>query len=319
MFFGPAVIAATGLVIGIIPGLTVNGLLTAAASSTSGFENVFKMKLWHGFNLVLVLSLITLIAGFLLLAYWDRYFPRIRNFRFPEALQPAKIYDYALAALFALGKFSTKSLQNGYMGNYILFIMITFIALGYTALVNFTDFSLINTMNGIHYYELALALVMASAAVMAVKSTGRLTAIASMGIVGFGVAMIFMMYGAPDLAMTQFSIETLTVILFVLVIYKLPKFVEYSGMKTRIRDFIMAASVGLFMTFIMLVTTYGDLNDEFKNYFSENSYTVAKGKNIVNVILVDFRAIDTLGEITVLAIAAIGVFALLKLRPEENK
>ena len=145
-----------------------------------------------------------------------------------------------------------------------------------------------------------------------------LASIVSIGVVGYSVALIFILYSAPDLAMTQFAIETLTVILFVLVIYKMPKYLPSSGLVRRTRDIIFAGSGGLLMSLITLFIISDPLVSELKKYFSENSLPLGKGKNIVNVILVDFRALDTMGEITVLAVAAIGVFALLKLRKGEN-
>ena len=130
--------------------------------------------------------------------------------------------------------------------------------------------------------------------------------------------MIYILYGAPDLAMTQFAIETLTVILFVLVLYRLPRFAIYSGRVTRYRDAMVAITAGVMMSLLVLVVTSTPLISRLTPYFTQNSYTLAKGRNIVNVILVDFRGVDTLGEITVLAVAAIGVFALMKLRPEDK-
>jgi multicomponent Na+:H+ antiporter subunit A len=138
-----------------------------------------------------------------------------------------------------------------------------------------------------------------------------------LGVVGFGVAMIYILYGAPDLAMTQFAIETLTVILFVLVLYRLPRFATYSRRASRVRDAVVAIFAGVMMTVLVLAVTATPLVSRISPYFAANSYVLAKGRDIVNVILVDFRGIDTLGEITVLAVAAIGVYALMKLRAEE--
>ncbi|MFW6232654.1 MAG: hydrogen gas-evolving membrane-bound hydrogenase subunit E, partial [Bacteroidota bacterium] len=151
-------------------------------------------------------------------------------------------------------------------------------------------------------------------AITAVMAKGRLTAVAAMGVVGFSVAFIFILYGAPDLAMTQFAIETLTVIVFVYVIYRLPKYINYSKNSRRVKDGILASATGLMMASIILIVSETSKRGDIKEYYNATSYLEAKGRNIVNVILVDFRALDTMGEITVLAVAALGVFALLKLR-----
>jgi multicomponent Na+:H+ antiporter subunit A len=114
--------------------------------------------------------------------------------------------------------------------------------------------------------------------------------------------------------MTQFSIDTLTVILFVLVIYNLPKYNTFSSSLIRIRDGILSVFFGFLIAILTLEVLAEPLNRETSKFYAENAYTLAKGKNVVNVILVDFRGFDTLGEITVLAIAALGVFSLLKLK-----
>ncbi|WP_238531584.1 hydrogen gas-evolving membrane-bound hydrogenase subunit E [Nitritalea halalkaliphila] len=126
--------------------------------------------------------------------------------------------------------------------------------------------------------------------------------------------MIFLFYSAPDLAMTQFSIDTLTVILFVLVIYNLPKYNTISSKALRVRDGILALFFGTLIALTTLEVLNEPINRETSTYYADNAYVLAKGKNVVNVILVDFRGFDTMVEIIVLAIAAIGVFSLLKLR-----
>jgi multicomponent Na+:H+ antiporter subunit A len=126
------------------------------------------------------------------------------------------------------------------------------------------------------------------------------------------VALIFLLFGAHDLAMTQFLIESLTVILFVLAFYHLPQFAQLSSVRSRLRDIVIALSVGALMTTLVLSAVAVTLYPSIAAYFMAQSLPLAHGRNIVNVILVDFRGVDTLGEITVLGVAAIGVFALLK-------
>ncbi|HEX9970718.1 MAG TPA: hydrogen gas-evolving membrane-bound hydrogenase subunit E [bacterium] len=152
------------------------------------------------------------------------------------------------------------------------------------------------------------------AAFMAITTKSRIAAIAALGVVGYGVALIYVFYGAPDLAITQLVVETLTVVLFVLVVYHLPPFNRFSRRTNRWRDVILAVAAGGMMTVLVLIAQKIQLYPTIATYFAENSVPLAHGRNIVNVILVDFRAIDTLGEITVLSAAAIGVFAMLKLK-----
>jgi multicomponent Na+:H+ antiporter subunit A len=160
---------------------------------------------------------------------------------------------------------------------------------------------------------------MIGAAFAAVRAESRLAAIAALGTVGLGVALLFVFYGAPDLALTQFAIETLTVLLFVLVLYRLPRFTRISARSSRIRDASLAAAGGVLMTTLTLAATSQSLRSSVTQYYGDMSLLLAKGRNVVNVILVDFRGLDTLGEITVLAVAALGVFALIRLRPGKEE
>ena len=133
-----------------------------------------------------------------------------------------------------------------------------------------------------------------------------------MGVAGYGISLIFMYYSAIDLAITQILVETLTVVMFMIILQKLPRFAVLSTKRTRLRDFIIALVFGSVMTVLALNAVNVNLNPTISDFFVENSYSKAFGENVVNVILVDFRALDTLSEVTVLTIAATGVLFLLK-------
>jgi multicomponent Na+:H+ antiporter subunit A len=147
---------------------------------------------------------------------------------------------------------------------------------------------------------------------LAVTTKSRLTAVVSMGVIGYGIALLFVFYGAPDVAMTQFTIDTLTVILFVLVLYRLPRFFRLSSNAIMARDAVIALAAGSLVTFMILLVNSFPNDSALSDYFLTNSSLLAHGQNVVNVILVDFRGIDTMVEITVLAVAAIGVYSLMK-------
>jgi multicomponent Na+:H+ antiporter subunit A len=186
-------------------------------------------------------------------------------------------------------------------------------------LLAWSEFALALRWSDIHFYELALVLLILLATLMATFTSSRLGAVAALGVVGYGIALIYILFGAPDLAMTQFLIETLMVILFVLVFYFLPRFAILSPPRARWRDGLVALLAGALMTVLVMVATSVQFHPTISGYFAVNSVPLAHGRNIVNVILVDFRALDTLGEITVLAVAAVGVYALLKLKLAKDK
>jgi multicomponent Na+:H+ antiporter subunit A len=210
-----------------------------------------------------------------------------------------------------LADWITLAMQDGNLRHYLLWIMGTLVLLvggallrGKTAVV--PSQALIPGPN-----EILLALVILGATWMVVRANSRLAAVAGLGVIGYSMALIFILYGAPDLAMTQFSVETLTVILFVLVLYKLPTFDTQDITATRLRNVVVSLLVGVVMTGLVLAANAIPASLHVTNYYSENSYLLAKGHNIVNVILVDFRGLDTMVEIMVLSVAAVGVYALL--------
>lgn len=163
----------------------------------------------------------------------------------------------------------------------------------------------------IYIFELILGLIVLIALGFTLFTSSNISALLSLSVVGIAISIIFMEAGAPDLAITFFLIDALTITIFVLILHKLPKKMLRKKNFDRIRDGFIAVGTGLLVTLILFSITYNPLNSKLKEFYAENSYSAAKGKNMVNVILVDFRVLDTLGEICVLAIAALGVFALV--------
>jgi multicomponent Na+:H+ antiporter subunit A len=162
-------------------------------------------------------------------------------------------------------------------------------------------------------YTLLISVIMVVATIFTIFTNSRLTAIISMGVVGYGVAMMYAMYSAVDLAITQLLVETLTMVIFVMVVIKLPRFAKLSSKTSKLRDGIIALTVGGFMTGVALKAQDMNPKNSLQEFFLEKGLTEGYGSNIVNVILVDFRALDTLGEVSVLMIAALGIVALLKI------
>jgi multicomponent Na+:H+ antiporter subunit A len=160
---------------------------------------------------------------------------------------------------------------------------------------------------------LAVAAVIIAGAVTAARSRSRLGAVTALGLVGYGIALVYVLYSAPDLAMAQILVETLTVLLFVLVFYHMPRFGTDASRASRLRDAAIATAGGALLTLFILIAV-GAADDPISTFFMENTQPLAKGRNVVNTIIVDFRALDTLAEVTVLAMAAFGVLALLKVR-----
>jgi multicomponent Na+:H+ antiporter subunit A len=315
LWLSPFILAITGLILGIFPALFANDLISAAVSAIAGKEIIVRLILWHGFNLVLLLSALTILAGagFYLLKLYkyqdSNYIKGFLNTGF------SNWYHQIWSLIIKGAEFQTKVLQNGYLRFYLITILIALLGLSAYTLTSSFEPPFVFSYKNLMVHEGMLLIIILIATIMVIFTNSKLVAVAALGLVGYGVAIVFVLFGAPDIAMTQFTIDTLTVILFVLILYKLPPFMKISSRSVRIRDMIISVAVGSIITFTILYVTARSSDQSLKNFFADNSYVIAHGRNIVNVILVDFRGLDTLMEITVLAIAAIGVYALLKLKP----
>lgn len=310
MWLAPLTLAVAGLAFGLLPQLLAHPLIAPATASVIGQPVEVKLALWQGFSLPLLLSILTFAGGFAIFWFRERIRPVMRSVIDPVPTSDEG-YGVVMDRVMAVARWQTRVLQSGYLRNYLIITLGTAGALLGWQLVRFGSFP---TSVGIDFADVPLMLVlfvMASAAVLAAVASSRVTALVSLGVVGFGVALIFAWHGAPDLAITQILVETLTVLLFVFVVYKLPVFKRHSKRRTVIGDAIFAGILGVLVSALVLVSLEVQIATTVSEQLSEWSYTLAKGRNVVNVILVDFRALDTLGEIAVLAIAALGVFALI--------
>jgi len=229
----------------------------------------------------------------------------------------------------SLATVQTRLLQSGYLRVYVQVTVLTALALAGglllwrgalfesigQAIPNLTDVAWTELL-----FEAVLVGMICVAAVASTQMRGRLSTIAVLGVVGYSSAVIFVLFGAPDVAMTQFAVETLTVIIFVLVVYHLPRFAVYSSRLAKAADATLGIAFGLMMAAFVVSSFAITADDGVSWYFNQYALPdvpgehAAYGRNLVNIILVDFRAIDTMGEIFVLGLAAVGVYTLLKLR-----
>ena len=318
MWLGPACLAALSLLGGLFASRLGESLLAPAFLSITRQKIALDLALWHGWTLALMLSMVTTLGGVLAFIFRERLAHLASALRLTSAWAPENWYALVLQALNLTASWQTRVLQNGYLRYYLFTIIAaTVLAVGFPLLTR-SQFEITPQWTEIRFYELALALLIILATLMATFTRSRLGAVTALGVVGYGVAMFFILFGAPDLAMTQFLVETLMVILFVSVFYFLPRFAIFSSRLTRTRDAFAACVAGALMGGITLIATSVQWHAPISGYFADNSLPRAHGRNIVNVILVDFRGLDTLGEITVLAVAGVGVLALLKLKASKD-
>ncbi|MFN4080690.1 MAG: hydrogen gas-evolving membrane-bound hydrogenase subunit E [Saprospiraceae bacterium] len=319
LWLPPLLLGVLGLALGLAPGLAEAPIIRPAMQALGLGDYVFHLKLWHGFNTVLGLSALTLaLGGGLYLFLKPSAKAELRAERY-TVYSPKGVMEQITLGFAGLAREITLRLQSGLLRYYILIILSFLIGLtGYRLLTEvrlYIDFSKVSELVG---YEIAILAIMLIAIAFTVFTGSRLTAVAALGVVGYALCLLFVFYSAPDLAMTQFTIDTLTVILFVLILYRLPRYLTFSNIYTRSRDAVVSLLLGALIATLALEVLNESVRQETSAFYAENAYTLAKGKNVVNVILVDFRGADTLVEVSVLTIAAIGVFSLLKLKPTQD-
>lgn len=311
------------LIVGIIPGITIGPFLAAAVRSVVG-ENTptYSLAVWHGFNLPLAMSAIALVGGGLFYLALHRRLNRIEGPPLMRRIKGQDIFELVLVTVFwrwaaGLKRFlGTERLQP----QLFLLVAVSVLAgaLPLFGKLGLVDFSTANL-------EPAFALVWAAGMICAIASAHqakfhRLVSLVLMGGAGLVTCITFVWFSAPDLAVTQLLVEIVTTVLILLGLRWLPKRVQQMDVGAqilrtrlrRIRDFVLALVAGGGMAVIAYAVMTRPGPDGISSYFLENAYRLGGGTNVVNVMLVDFRGFDTLGEITVLGIVALTVFALLR-------
>ncbi len=316
MLAGPSMMAAAGLIFGIMPDLVGPSLVEPGAAAIGGFRaDAVYLALWHGINLPLALSVLTMTLGVIM--FWQ-FRPVTAAADALSRLLPSgdRLYDRTMDGLVRLATVQTRVLQGGSMRTYMATCATTLaVAVGGTLIARGGLAAAPGWPDPAWYMWGVAALIVAATAV-AVFTRSRLAAICALGVVGSGVALVFVVYGAPDVAMTQFMIEILVVVIVSIVLLHLPAFhgVAHASRGGRVRDGVIAVACGSVVTALLLAVTAAPLDRRLTDYFEANSVPEGFGRNIVNVILVDFRALDTFGEIAVVAIAGLACFALIKVR-----
>jgi len=232
---------------------------------------------------------------------------------------PERGYDKMMDGIVSVSDWQTRVLQSGYLRFYIMFVILTTaVMVGVTAQIYDVSVGPL-AIADLRLYEMAIVVIMAFSALYAVLTRSRLGAVAALGSFGFTVALVFVLFSALDVGITQILVETLTVILLVLVLFRLPGFLGLSPWWVKLRDATVALAAGGMVTLLILSTHSAREFDSIAQELVEWSVPEGYGRNVVNVILVDFRALDTLGEIFVLALAAVGVYAMIRFRAEDRR
>ena len=323
MLIAPSILAL--LVVGIFffPNVIGNYLLRPAMAAVyptlAGAEGLVpKISAWHGFESVaLWMTVGVVVLGIIL-------YRTLRRWRGIYTIAPMNwnldtLFNASLAFLEKGSSYLTRLYMKGFLKDYLVYIFSFFIvAVGAGILLTGSysfDFS---NDAPITINEFLIVFAMTIAAISLLLAKSRKTAIILNGVLGYSIAFLFVVLRAPDLALTQAVVETVTTVLFLLAFFFLPEWKkEDSPRRTKVLNGLIAISVGTIVTVLALTVQGNKMFESISAYF-EDSYNLAGGKNIVNTILGDFRAFDTMLEVVVLFIAGIGVYTLIKLKVKKE-
>ena len=304
------ILVALCLLVGMLPSYTVGPLLAVAASSVVGTAlPPYSLAIWHGFNLPLLMSTLALFGGVLV------YSQRAILFRLHERYPPPVgqlLFAAGLNRLLDGARWLTGWLENGALQRYLALLVLAALLAG---LVGLWPTGLPATAHpgpALNLLDLVFGLLLALMALLTVRwHERRLLALLAAGGAGLVVVLAFVRFSAPDLALTQLTVEVVTTVLLLLALRFLPLEMRQNALHRPWRDMLLALAAGLGVAAL----AWGVLNTApqpaLADYFLTHSLPGGGGTNVVNVILVDFRGFDTLGETTVLVVAALGIAALL--------
>ncbi|KAB1085723.1 putative monovalent cation/H+ antiporter subunit A [Neorhizobium galegae] len=316
LWLGPVVLSVLGLAAALFSGVAHRYISSPMASAITAQKIVIDISTMPHLGVPLLLSVVTVILG--ALAFWRLTDLRAFMVRAVESLGPGpdRGFDHFVSGLVRLSGVVTRLVQPGRLE---IYITATFILLAVTLLVPPFVFGELPAMprwpEQLLVQEVAFFAIAVIGLIAVLRAKDRLTAIVSLGIQGFAVAVIFLLFGAPDLSFTQFMVETLSVVILALVMTRLrlsPR--DHRPLGQSLFDGTIAVACGLGFTLLLLKSTEAPFDTLLTDFFNTYSKTVAHGANVVNVIIVDFRGTDTLGEIAVVMVTGLAVLALIRVR-----
>lgn len=306
----PGILALACLMGGFLGG-PLTGVLEPYAASLPIGEPSHGMALWPGWTVPLAGSALAVALGVVL--FWQRDRIAAVQQTFPPVPAAADFYRETMRGIDRLAVEVTHRTQRGSLANYVATILVVVTSALFFTLSQVRSWPQVTLADG--WGQILVGGVTVVSALLVATSRGRLRAVLLLGITGYGTALLFLMHGAPDLALTQVLVETVSLLVFLLVLRKLPKFFTERPLAAgRWWRVLIALGTGLCFTLVALLTLGSRRAVPVSQAYHEIAYEFGYGKNIVNVVLVDTRAWDTIGEIAVLSIAATGVASLIFLR-----
>ncbi|HCT0439754.1 TPA: Na+/H+ antiporter subunit A [Staphylococcus pseudintermedius] len=318
MNISPAILAGLVILIGLFPSIVSAPLVEPAVKSIANTNEVSaSFHLWHSFTPALIATLVIYVVGAVLILTAKRWVPILRGI--PNALTLNHWYNQTGRYTPYYATQITRTYMTGFNRNNLVIIFFMMIVLTFVTLI-FVPFTVdFMKVSPIRLYEFVSVITITIAAIMIIFARSRLFSIIMLSAVGYSMAIFFIFFNAPDLALTQFVVETISTALFLLCFYHLPNMSRYNeSVRYRVVNMIISIGVGAVVIVLGLIA-YGNRHfASISEFYKAHVYDLAEGKNMVNVILVDFRGTDTLFESSVLGIAGMGIYTLIKLRAKHK-
>ncbi|WP_414055958.1 Na+/H+ antiporter subunit A [Macrococcus equi] len=318
MLVSPVILISIMLVISILPNLFLPLLSAATDSILNRQVQIEPIHHFHGINTPLMITLAIIIFGLLAVITFKRWH-KIYSL-LPQQISLNNGYDYLLVQSQKVSKRLNQYLVHQTIRFSMTAILITLIIMTIYVYIKAPIHIEFDSLGSIHAYEIILVGIILIAIIMILKAQSRLFSIIMLSAIGYSIALLFVFFDAPDLALTQLAIETISTALFLMCFYHLPRQYRHDeSSKFKIMNLVIAILTGLCVTVIALSAYSNKLYPSIAEYYIKNVYELAAGKNMVNVILVDFRGFDTLFESSVLGIAGIGIYTLIRLRQNRGE
>jgi multicomponent Na+:H+ antiporter subunit A len=316
LWLGPLTLGFLALAAGVFSSAFHALISTPMVTAVAGEARVIEVGLIPHIGVPLGLSLITIAIGLVL--FWQLTALRTLMAKLVDAMGPGpdRAFDCMMSGLVRLAHRITNLVHGGRLDVYVTLTLIITACAFLIPMVMFGELPSMPALpEKIELHEAAFLLIAIAGLFAVLKSENRLTAIVSLGIQGFAISVIFLLFGAPDLSFTQFMIETLSVVILALVMTRLklhPS--DHRPLPQVLLDGTVAIAGGIGLTLMMLKVTERPLDQTLTEFFNTYSKAIAHGSNVVNVIIVDFRGVDTMGEISVVMITGLAILALIRVR-----
>jgi multicomponent K+:H+ antiporter subunit A len=304
------ILVALCLLVGIFPAFVVEDLLNIASSAVLLHASpAYNLAIWHGFNWPLFMSALAMVGGVTI------YYNRRLLFQFQshfEETDAKHVFEGVVQAIVDFSQRIIRFFENGSLQRYAFILILFSLLMAAFPLLDLTQSRGSRPqipLDGVAVMGAFLMIFSAIATVIWHRK--RFIALIFLSVVGLIVSLVFAQFSAPDLALTQLSVEIVTIILLLLALFFLPQSTQKESSYRRMSlDLLVSVLLGCVIGTICFAILTSPLNT-ISDFFIANSKTGGGGTNVVNVILVDFRGFDTLGEIVVLGIAALGIFKLI--------